>query len=282
MKRIYMIVALLGALTNGAFAQSYIDLEAFMEKFDDSVVICNDTYIDTNVGYWGVINRGPESVVGGDMIWLKMPFTSDTFGAGTISGYQISEARDSGSVVIWFNANVYASDITYLLDINKWENADSVRYWDTVMIPKSALVDGRTYGFFFYIVPVIGSDPNIENPSVIDTVRSNNMVYKPIVWCGDMSNINELISGKKTERLLTYPNPANREINFRYDFLKTADATVRITDIAGRTVLVKDLGKNVQGIQTFNIDCSSLTTGTYFLEFQTDGKRAVSKFNVVK
>src|SRR5690606_34183837 len=104
MKRIYMIVALLGALTTGAFAQkTYIDLEAFMEKFDDSVVICNETYIDTNVGYWGVINRGAASLVEGDQIWLKMPFTSDTFGARTISGYSVPATIDSGNVAIWFN-----------------------------------------------------------------------------------------------------------------------------------------------------------------------------------
>ncbi len=54
----------------------------------------------------------------------------------------------------------------------------------------------------------------------------------------------------------------------------------RVSDITGRTILVKDFGKYSAGVQTFSIDVSSLHTGTYFLEFITEDQRGLGKFTV--
>lgn len=277
MKRIYLALALIGAMVTGVQAQDYIDLEAVIEGFEGTWVICESTDIDTNIGYWGIRNNGPNAVLVDDRIWLKVPHTSDTFGVNTISGYTLQRDVIAGEFVIAFS-NFPASGITYLLNIENYEGRDSNSTWADYFVHKNDLIDGQEYGFFIYAHNIGDGD---AQPIAEDTVR-NNLAYRPIIWCGDATSTKELLTGQKNEQLKTYPNPVTDQINFKYDFLKTADASVSIMDITGRTVLTKDLGKNVQGIQSFNIDCSVLPAGSYILEFQTDGKRAISKFNIRK
>ncbi|RZK45934.1 MAG: T9SS type A sorting domain-containing protein, partial [Pedobacter sp.] len=163
-----------------------------------------------------------------------------------------------------------------LLNIDSFEAC--VNQFSGLLVPRANLVTGKTYGFYVY---TIGVGEDIANPDNTDTITSNNFVYVPIKWDCNLS-VDEMIKGAKKESLTVYPNPASTEVNFDYIFdANSTTAVARITDITGRTVLVKDFGKsNGFGTRKFKVDVSALPAGTYIMEFSTDNKRAVSKFSI--
>ncbi|MBX9449265.1 MAG: T9SS type A sorting domain-containing protein [Taibaiella sp.] len=85
-----------------------------------------------------------------------------------------------------------------------------------------------------------------------------------------------------TSNIQVYPNPAQNEINFAYNFEKPSGAKANIMDLSGRTVFTKDFGTQASGNQNFTIPVADLPNGNYTLEFVTEGSRGVSKFTVTK
>lgn len=79
------------------------------------------------------------------------------------------------------------------------------------------------------------------------------------------------IDDVNAESLTLYPNPATDKVTV----VGIEQAEVTVTDIAGRTVLVRTFvdGNNI-------IDVSSLAPGTYFVRIATDGDTAVRKLIV--
>ncbi len=57
-------------------------------------------------------------------------------------------------------------------------------------------------------------------------------------------------------------------------------ATIRVSDITGRTVMLNETGKNSAGEHKFSVDVTALHAGTYFVELITEDKRGISKFTV--
>ena len=82
----------------------------------------------------------------------------------------------------------------------------------------------------------------------------------------------------KRSTLTVYPNPASNQISFTNDFAASTTATVRITDVTGRTVKAIDLGKQNTGSRTFDIDINDLNNGMYYIELVTESNRSISKF----
>lgn len=82
--------------------------------------------------------------------------------------------------------------------------------------------------------------------------------------------------------LTTYPNPAYDNININFLLDKTSNATVRVSDITGRTMISKELGKVFEGEHKISIDILSLNAGMYLIELNADQQKALSKLTVQK
>lgn len=90
-----------------------------------------------------------------------------------------------------------------------------------------------------------------------DLLTCQSTAYDTIVFDASMcTGINEITAN---EMLHVYPNPAQGEINIRYDALY-ADAWFEISDITGRILLKQEMtGAN------FKLDVSSFSTGIYLV-----------------
>ncbi len=273
MKKILTLMALvLGGLT--AMAQTRtIDLKTVLLKpVDGTVINCTDSF----PAAWLVINGGPDPIYPTDTVGI-----ADYENLFEQSGTEVSKSFFPVPMTDTFRAgdtleidgltwNSHYQRIKTLVDTSTGEFVNT-------------FVNGRGYFAYSNVLGVMkqsaGSWDN--DPSVIDPNDTNNYSFRLIKMnCG--TGIQDAINGLAKQNISVYPNPANRDINFEFEFLKAATASARISDVTGRTVLGKDYGKNTAGLRKFNLDISALNAGTYFLEFVTDDKRGLSKFTVQK
>lgn len=83
----------------------------------------------------------------------------------------------------------------------------------------------------------------------------------------------------KTEVALNvYPNPATSQVTLAAEFGAATKAVILVTDVAGRIVKIKDLGKQSAGSKSFQVDISSLRAGMYYIKLETETTRSATKF----
>jgi hypothetical protein len=116
------------------------------------------------------------------------------------------------------------------------------------------------------------------NPSIASVTGSSDSNW---VWINKSTSSVEEIAFEDAKTIQTYPNPAVSEVSFDYTFLSKSDASVRVLDASGRTVLFKDYRDN-SGSQKFTVDITSLQTGMYFIQLMVGEKSLMAKFNVQK
>lgn len=279
MKRIFSTLFLSAIVGFGAYAQRHCDI-ALVHVFGPSnnAVISNCT--DTNIvsGYI-FVNKGPDVLLSTDT--LKILDVNNELGwvylvrpTGTIENGIIGEGDDAVPAPA---INVQPNDTILVF---KWD--DHYERFGTLIDPVAEVFVGPDPGPFFangsYLYPIEFQGFSNENPTVEDTAIANNGVYIPITIACSTTGIAE-VKGLDKQSLSIYPNPTNDNISFDYNFVKATNAIARISDITGRTVLVKDFGKNI-GDKKMTMDVSSLNKGTYIIELVTDEHRAISKFSV--
>ncbi len=117
-----------------------------------------------------------------------------------------------------------------------------------------------------------------EAPNYEDPVDTNNL-SAVVVEFDCYISVREI--NANTAALNVYPNPATEGLtNFEFEFKGNESATVRVYDLAGRTLLTQEVKGT--GIQTVQVDVSSLNAGMYQLEIATTDRRGVSKFTVAR
>ena len=82
-------------------------------------------------------------------------------------------------------------------------------------------------------------------------------------------------TGAKNEVQKIYPSVASDILTV--ETITNNAATLTVTDLTGRTVLTKDLGK-VEGFSSTPLSISNLANGLYLLIFETNGVKSVQKF----
>lgn len=274
MKKILTFTALvLGALT-GAHAQRTIDLKTvLLTPTDGTVINCTDSFPAS----WLVINEGPDPV-----------YPTDTVGIADYENLfdQVGTDVNKQFFAVAMADTFFAGD-TLAIDGLSW-NSHNARIKTLVDTSTFAFVNGfvqgRGYLAFSNVLGIMkknGANYD-QDPNVVDPNDTNNLSVRLVVYTCAATGLKDAINGLDKQGLSVYPNPADRVVNFTYEFDRATTATARVSDITGRTVLLKEFGKNNAGNKTFSIDVSSLHAGTYILEFVTDDKRALSKFTVRK
>lgn len=255
MKRIYSTLTLVGLLATGAYAQRQCDIEAVLvTPAEGTTLPCTGNF---PIKYL-FINHGPDAILATDtLVGLDPEIEDPENGYFTYSG----EAVAVGDTLIGYDAATSRALTGALIN-----NAG-----DAFVVAPFA--DGN-YNYFAMFLGFLADTTVIKDP-----VPSNNLsMHNITINCGG-TGIADAVGGLDRTSLFAYPNPANDKVSFKYSF-KAGNASVRITDIAGRVVMTQDLGKQTAGERTMTVDVSSLTNGMYYLELVMDDKRAISKLAI--
>ena len=84
----------------------------------------------------------------------------------------------------------------------------------------------------------------------------------------------------ESESLLISPNPSNGIINASYSISSASDVTLVVSDISGRPVFTKDLGRKDAGDYRYTFKLENLSRGIYYVSLKTDRKRLTNKLVV--
>ncbi|MFA6059310.1 MAG: T9SS type A sorting domain-containing protein [Taibaiella sp.] len=276
MKRIFSTLSLLTLCLSGVYAQRHCDIDVVHvigPANNSTISNCTDTAI---VSGYVFINRGPDVVmptdtfhirdVNNEVGWVYIVYPTGAVENGVING-QPAPAVSVG--------------VGDTLLINRW--LDHIGRFGTLVDPTTLEYIGPDPGPLFsngnYLYPIEFVE-FVNEAVVVDTALGNNAQYPAITIACPTTGIGD-IKGLAKQTLSVYPNPAKNDIFFTYNFEKVSnDAAIRISDIAGRIVLTKTLGKNVIGEQKLSIDVSALHAGTYIIELITEENRAISKFSI--
>ncbi len=259
MKSIYTLLALL-CLTLSASAQRTTKIKAIWvapDPQDVTTLSCNDSN-DVEFIY---INLGPGTVQTTDTFWFIYPGTQD----GSVSGLLMDAPVGPNDTIAHLEGKMKLSEIKTLADATSGE---------FVYAPFSAgdyLIFTQAYKFY------IGAPS--ANTLEIDTAGSTIAAGARIkINCP--TGIEDLFTSGKTASLQTYPNPTNGLVSFKYAYSNN-QVTVKIADITGRVVMVKEFGKQ-SGEKILSVDVPKLNNGIYYLELIADDRKAVGKITVAK
>ncbi|GEM_PF-332864 len=282
MKKILTSVALLAAFATGAYAQKNIDLAFKAVKPANDATYPNVVAGDSLDFTVRVVNKGTDAVAPTDtiLVWYLGNMVNNTTG------------NLDWNLNRWTGLNIAAGDS---LDLVNWmtkgggyiDGADTILYWffDNATMAftyNEETISYKVEGYGWDASGNIFNDPDITDPADPDnTLTGDNSISILNVTFGDPTSVLN-VAGLPKETISVYPNPATNKIGFNYNFATNTTATVNVTDVTGRTVIVKELGKQVVGQKEFTLDVSALSNGMYYMELVTDEKRAVSKFNINK
>lgn len=83
---------------------------------------------------------------------------------------------------------------------------------------------------------------------------------------------------KNDNSVTVFPNPASDEITVYFNGTETANASITLTDVLGKTV--RDFGNNFSGIGRYNV--RGLDAGMYFITIKSDKGVVTQRFEIAK
>jgi len=169
-------------------------------------------------------------------------------------------AAEDGCLNISGTTTDAAGQYKFALSLKAWINGQT----QGLTIPAS-LVDQTGIRLFLRVKTNGGSCANV------DTSSGANNLQATVGGCPNA--INELSSGVTTLSLV--PNPMNNEAVLSFVAEKSAEYTIRISDITGKEVMVRTMEGRV-GENHTTIERNNLPAGVYFLSL-VDGKNLVTK-----
>ena len=89
----------------------------------------------------------------------------------------------------------------------------------------------------------------------------------------------EFISGLKLGQ--SYPNPVAGQAYIEYENKEASEVKIEVVDATGKTVFIKDLGKQIPGSHKLIVDASKWSSGIYYYTIYS-GKNHLTKKMVVK
>jgi len=130
-------------------------------------------------------------------------------------------------------------------------------------------------------------DPNAEQTGWSQTGGGQHVPDKfgTIIFAGgsDPSAITENQTSTSGIKLYqNYPNPFSSFTTIRYEIIQPCTITLRIIDIAGRTVFSESKDHSMSGNYSFTIDAVDFAGGMYFYSLQQDSHEKILRKMVVK
>lgn len=256
MKRIYLLMILFVAAIGNVNAQRTINLEVTLVKPTSTQTIERGVAVDLLAV---VKNLGPDS--------LKL--TDSTLWWWTLSGSPLPFPIGQSNGTYWnrFNRSLKVND-TFQLNY-----------------------PGRSFGYSQGVdsnrTLCINAYPNFDgggNDTIADNAQANNRSCVTLKfkygWPADVSETILGIAGEN--KAIVYPNPASVEANIAIQMGAIADVTIRVTDLTGRTVLSKEMGRLEIGEHTLPLNVSNLQTGVYLYQIQMGNNISSGKMMIAK
>jgi hypothetical protein len=259
MKRIFTSIALLTAFAFGASAQQRTtELETLWISPDTGVINtlpCTDSF-DVEFLY---INRGPNDILVTDTFFFYGPFTPE----GQVNYVVPDSTVKVNDTLIHYGFKMAVAEIELLASLTDGS------FLNAPFDDDDYFMFSQGQGFYNAQTPPAGYLELLDGASAGTGVK---------IDCA--TGLTDLFGNSKKQTLVTYPNPTNGKLAFKFNFNNTV-ASVRITDIAGRVVMTKEFGKQ-SGEKELSMDISTLNNGMYFLELTAGDVRAVGKVTVQK
>ena len=275
MKKILTLVAFMGTFIMGARAQNQAYVQTVISVDSMSYATACDSTDSAYISY-AFINVGSYTIQTSDTFAFTDPSVPD--GYANI-GYVTAPVPTNDTI---YSASGYLSlaalQVLYASDGNgglvsvdgPFTSSSSNALYLGLVDFEGFVKDSANY--------LVNSTSTVLGDSIIvgaDTLYPYNFTLVDIN-CSGTTGINNL--NKNNLSLNVYPNPASDVVKFTTTFAKASKVDVRIMDITGRVVNTVNLGNVTAGSQTFSIDVSGLTNGSYMLEFTTDDSRGIAKF----
>lgn len=275
MKKIVTTLAVVSAVTAGTFAQKNVDLGFAISRPTEMGVYPNVAAQDSFNFKVTITNSGTDAVAPTDTIQMW------------VGGYGVNQTQ---SQLTWLGRRVYGFDIPagQSTEYSYWvvkgsgfitSANDTIINWFWDNDTNQVAVEG--YGWDNN--SVLFNDPGVNNanPEGENGLTGNNATGVRRYILGTPNSIKNVFAAK-AQALNVFPNPTTGTLNVNYDFKTTVEATVIVTDIAGRQVYTNNFGKQNVGAQTLNMNLSNLAPGVYTIELTAGDERATSKFNIKK
>jgi hypothetical protein len=248
MKKIYTLLALLFMIVARASASPDTANLAIIHSVhtNDTVFIDSPTAPNFYVTY-KFTNLGPDTLATTDTLFMNTPYAAYYFLLTTVGGIGVG---------------------------------DTITFNDTVNF-----VSGPANGTIPWCDSIWAKHPNntvIFDPNLQNNKTCNNVVVHHITHTGISEKLTVGAKYRGQPMLSLYPNPANSNINFDYEFpAYDVKATVYVMDLAGRVVAQQELG-SMHGTQTVNVNVNSLSTGTYIVEMRANNIRSIGRVTIQK
>lgn len=262
MKKILTSLALLGLVAFNASAQRTTGVKCVWvgpqqpNETTAFTIPCSDSFTIEFI----YINEGPEVVLTTDTFFYIAPFTPDE----RVNYVLTTTPVAVNDTITRVAARVHRNQLRLVdLTSNDW------------LFPPHA---NGTYGMFTQCAGFTNTNTPPANFLELDEDSEFADGIGVSIDC-TTSSVADVKLNKQT--LSVYPNPVLDKVNFKFN-LSNGNATARILDIAGRSVMVKDFGKQNAGEKELSIDVSSLNAGMYYVELVNGENRAISKITVQK
>ncbi|MBL4586690.1 MAG: T9SS type A sorting domain-containing protein, partial [Flavobacteriales bacterium] len=225
-----------------------------------------------------IVASGPVEFCDGESVSLSVepgPYNSYLWTSGsTTPSIVVTNEGCYGVTVLDVNGCLDSTLLGDPLCVTVWDPQPSVEsQGDNLVVTNGPF---QSYQWYFNGLPIPGgAQANylaLESGNYYVEVTDNN-------GCSGTSfNIEHTISGITDLNLLydisLYPNPTNGIFTLEIDFGKNVDATLTLSDVAGRKIIMPELIENVSSVKR-TFDLENLAKGIYYLQLITEDGTAV-------
>jgi len=268
---------------NRPYFRSYAPVTSATRLFPNATVVASGNYTGTRGEYLPAsaqtlnfrLTARDNKAGGGGVCSSNIAVTVDAAGPFTVS-------YPSAVGISWISGST--QNITW--DVNGTDQfpiaADSVRIlisYNSGTTYTTLVGSARNNGIRTVSVPLV---PNNIGTCRIRIEAKGNVFYDIsdnnflILVPGDDTGL-QAASESNTLGLRVWPNPASSTVHVELGQLDSKSATViRVSDMLGKTVLVKDLG--YRDFAKEQLDASMLPPGVYFVTASNNGQQSVHRF----
>ncbi len=262
MKRIYLLMTLLVALTVSAYAQRTANLRPLQLA---GTTTSNETYITTGQKFladaggnskyyfiYGIVNAGPDSMMPGDTIMIKT-----AVGTNLMFRFNVGD-------------RLLSNDTIFVFPVDGSGNQTS-----TTLTPGTAITSSQTNTNYSWCDSVYAKKGS-ANTTITDNQTDNRKctTVEVTFW---VTGINT-VTGQE-DGFIVFPNPASNNLNVKFDFGAGVNTSIQMRDLTGKVVLNRNMGM-MYGNQQFSLDISQLSKGLYTAEMTYGDQKLVSKISV--
>ena len=156
--------------------------------------------------------------------------------------------------------------------------------FNNINLPAASYNDIRSNGMFTYTVHTrrgLSVGTQFKNRAAIYFDYNSPVITNTTVNTLGFPESVPVVTAPDASSFTIYPNPANNTFNVVLLSDINADYTLKVTDITGKTQLVKNI--NLQkGTQTITVDAARLSAGVYFVSVTGNDKVQTQKLVIIK